>query len=593
VRNHTGTETPIALAAGLLAIVFLGQAWTASLLKSPTSDEPPHIAGGVSYVNTGRIVVNLQHPPLLKEVSGLSLKIGAGVGWPDTEFSRALMQGRSELEWPVGNSIIHEHGADKVLFWARLPFLLLGALGAVVLYLWGRQLAGSLAALGAVLLYVLDPTIVAHSQLVTTDCGLAVLTILFLYALRRYLHRPDVKRLVLCGLALGAALTAKFSAVMLIPIAAVLLLAALRWPPRRDTAGEGGNPDWARTGANRNAPCPCGSGKKFKNCHGSEPARKADRLAWLRPGPRPGIGWALSAGAVMFAVAVVVIEAVYLFPSDPFLYLTGYQRVNADHTPDFLAYLAGRLEPHFLSYYLVAYLFKAPLAAILLAGFGLFRLFRDDAMPVLDRLFLLLPPAVMFAGYSIMTDDLGVRYIIPALPFLHLLGGMGLAALVRSGSSWKRAVAAALGLWLTVAAAGIYPDHLAYFNEMACALDHPAWIGWDGGTRCGPAWLNDSNVDWGQGLKQLKTWLDQNAPGRKVRMAYFGIYPPVGYGIDWEKVEAPELMSPTPGLYVVSAHMVAFVPAFGRQYEGGRGQWLRTTPPKAIVGHSYYIYDIH
>jgi preprotein translocase subunit SecA len=37
-------------------------------------------------------------------------------------------------------------------------------------------------------------------------------------------------------------------------------------PPQQQEAGAGGDPSWANTP--RNAPCPCGSGKRYKNCHG-------------------------------------------------------------------------------------------------------------------------------------------------------------------------------------------------------------------------------------------------------------------------------------------------------------------------------------
>ena len=52
---------------------------------------------------------------------------------------------------------------------------------------------------------------------------------------------------------------------------------------------------------------------------------------------------------------------------------------------------------------------------------------------------------------------MGVRYIIPVLPFGFLLGGVGLAALFRSARRWQRAAGAALCLWLVAAAAGIWP----------------------------------------------------------------------------------------------------------------------------------------
>src|ERR1017187_4871212 len=63
------------LAACALLAVFLLQIFFASLVKSPVADEPGHISAGLSYVETGLFRANLQHPPLIKELSGLVLKL--------------------------------------------------------------------------------------------------------------------------------------------------------------------------------------------------------------------------------------------------------------------------------------------------------------------------------------------------------------------------------------------------------------------------------------------------------------------------------------------------------------------------------------
>jgi hypothetical protein len=141
--------------------------------------------------------------------------------------------------------------------------------------------------------------------------------------------------------------------------------------------------------------------------------------------------------------------------------------------------------------------------------------------------------------------------------------------------------------WVVVAALGVYPDHLPYFNESACLLRDPGAIGLDGGTRCGPLWLDDSNVDWGQSLKQLKTWLDGNAPGREILLLNTFGFPAEVYGIRYHKLEPNDLaVEPRPGLYAVTSHMVARIPAYP-----GASDWLRRMPPLAIAGHSLYIYD--
>lgn len=551
--------------AGALIAAFLLQSFFASRIKSPVYDEPAHIAAGLSYVETGEFTANPQHPPLLKEMSGLSLRL-AGVRWPKSAESRALIQGsKPQLEWPVGNAIIAANGPDKVMFWSRLPFILLAAVMGILLYAWGREMVGAGAALGALFLYALDPTMLAHSYLVTTDAGLAAFTALFLWALWSYVRNPGWKRLLLCGLALGAVLGTKFSAILLLPVGAVLLLAA---------------------------PVPGGSGKKQKKGR----AKRAEPA----PEPAPRRSWqlrrfAVAAGAflAMCLVAAVVIQALYFFSSDPFLYVAGLQRVNADHQKEYLAFMAGQLEHRFLSYFAVAYLLKEPVASILLAALGLIVLLRSKTIAVLKKLFLLLPAAVLFAGYTLAADDAGIRYIVPCLPFAFLAGGVGLEALTRNRSLGGRWVAAVLCAWIVVVAAGIYPDHLSYFNETACLLQDPRQVGLDGGSRCGPLWLDESNVDWGQGLKQLKAWMDQQGKGRTIHFGYHGSFPPEGYGLSHRPLAMPDLAADrAPGLYVFSAHLVARVPALAEKLGSDAGQWLRHTPPTAIVGHSLYVYDI-
>jgi hypothetical protein len=185
-------------------------------------------------------------------------------------------------------------------------------------------------------------------------------------------------------------------------------------------------------------------------------------------------------------------------------------------------------------------------------------------------LWVLPPAAILFTVHSLFADNLGFRYLLPMLPFLYVGGGYALSRL-------PRPAAGLLCLWIAVNCAGIYPDHLSYFNEGACLLRDPARLGFAAGSACGPEWLDDSNVDWGQGAKQLADWLH----GRRVRVAWFGPFPARAYGIQAEDLrELPQ--TPSPGLYAVSAHLVACAPV----------EWLRTMRRGAIVGHAVYVYDV-
>jgi hypothetical protein len=477
------------LPAGVLIAIFLTQGLLASRIKSPVFDETGDIAAGLSYIQTGEVRSNLQHPPLVKELAGVSLYL-AGIRLPESAEVLQKMAGGGERA--VGSELIAAYGPDRVMFWARLPFVLLAAALGGLLWWWGRRLVGETAALAALFLYTFDPTILGHSYLATMDVGLAAFGVLFLYALWKYQQAPGGQRLAFCGVALGLMLCTKFSALFLFPAGAVLLLI------RRQAA----------------------------------------------------------ALVMMGLIATFVIQTVYLSPGGLFLYATGLERVNADHNPDYLVFLGGQFQHHFATYFPAAYLLKEPIAAIALGAIGLFAMRKFK-----DRLFLLLPPAAIFAGHMAFADDLGIRYIIPALPFLYLIGGLGAAWLTGKGIA-GRIAAGALGCWLLVAAFGVAPDHLSYFNEAA------------GGTRNGPSWLDDSNVDWGQGLKQLKEYVKD----RPFKLAYFGSFPPAGYGLNAQPADLTK--APAPGLYVVSAHFVARTPA----------EWLRH--PTAIVGHALYVYEI-
>jgi hypothetical protein len=575
----------LGLAAALI-LIFVVQTFLESRVKSPTSDEPPHIAAGLSYLATHTFRANPQHPPLMKELAALSLLAG-GVRWPRNAETDHLIHGQlrpgEQPEWAIGDELIAVNGPDHVMAWARAPMILVAAMLAMVLFLWGRQTIGSLAALGAVLLCTMDPNIIGHSYLVTTDVGITAFLIVFLFALWNYVLHPGRKPLVLCGLALGGLLCAKFSAVLMLPAIPVLLLAAKVWPPIADRSARA---TAARFRARRNDPCPCGSGKKFKACHGAPGAAKASsvfRQDLFREAVK-----CLYAFLAMSAVAVVVIQAVYLFSSDPLLYIKGIQQVNADHVKDYPIYFAGHIQDRFLSYFAFAWLLKEPLATIILAAIGLVTLIRSKSISRTAKLFLLLPPAVMFLAATFLADEVGVRYIMPAFPFGYLLGGLGLATLLRMPVAWARAAAVILCTWVVVAALGIYPDHLPYFNESACLLRDPAAIGWDGGTRCGTLWLDDSNVDWGQSLKQLKTWLDRNLPGREINLLNTYGFPATVYSIRYHELSPNDLaVDPQPGIYAVTAHMVARIPAYP-----GASDWLRRVPPAGIAGHSIYIYDI-
>jgi hypothetical protein len=137
--------------------------------------------------------------------------------------------------------------------------------------------------------------------------------------------------------------------------------------------------------------------------------------------------------------------------------------------------------------------------------------------------------------------------------------------------------------WNIASAARIFPHYLAYFNELA------------GGPDNGYKWLVDSNLDWGQDWKELKTYMDVHGIAR-IKFAQFSSNDPATYGIDYEPIAPmtgvppvlPARFNPAPGVYVLSASSLQGVPlADINTYD-----YFRHREPTARIGHALFVYEV-
>ncbi len=517
--------------------------------KSATYDEVSHLPAGYSYLTTGLIKINPQHPPLIKEICAFPL-LFLNVKYGLDRKSLESMQLEPTFEWEYGKRFIYGQDADRLVFWGRLPAVLLSLGLATLVMVWAGLLWGGTAGLFAIFLYAFDPTITAHSQLITTDVGLAFFATLFLFILRSHLESPSRKTLVLCGISLGLALGAKFSAVILVPIA-FLLVVLNAWH------GRGGSSKKQREG-------------------------NTTMVSFLSSEHRPRqIIAAMCAFGVIVLLAGAVLWVIYIFPSDPLFYLNGLQAVNRDRVPNYMYYLMGELKPGgWKSYFLIAWLTKTPIPSLLLLAASIVIFACGRRASWLDEAFLVIPAMGFFIAYSLEADNLGVRYLIPCFPFLFIFTAR-IASSLMAAKQTVMAGLAVLLVWYLIEFAAIFPDHLSYFNQFA------------GGYRYATEWLDDSNVDWGQGLVQLRDYL-QKHPDRDFWFCYFGTGDPQYYGIPNQKTHKSIPVSPPPGsMVILSAHWVARGRALLAGDPATRNKnWLANLAPKAIVGHAYYIYEI-
>lgn len=555
MRQH-----PWAFLVGVtLLLLFFAQAVGNLSAQSPVVDEPSHIARAMAYWRVGDLRLQLGHPPLIHALAGLPLLIEPSApnvaelpGWQNP-FDRETLA-RHALWDP-------ERPADRIVFLARWPVLILAMLLGALIFRWAGERRGVRAAVVALFLLTFDPNLLAHSVLVTTDVGVTFFVLLAIYAFDRWVRQRSNQWLTMAGITLGLALAAKFSAVILVPI--VLLIGLI--------------------------------------------------LAWRGPRLR-----GLASLALLLAISAATVWAIYRFevgqpehlsirlPAPKFL--DGLTRVQARDQEGRMAFLFGQMTPRGWWYYFpVAFVVKTPLPTLILLGAailsGLGRLWKQIRRGGLDRqawsTWILIAVPVLYLGVSLGSSlNIGYRHILPVLPFLFILisasappalhPAHSLATQTPDAKSRSGALARVGYLiccaWLIVEAALIYPYHLTYFNEAVGGPDNGSKI------------LADSNVDWGQDVKRLKIWLDANGID-EVYLSLFTGSVPERYGIRALPLPGPyeppdahgfTRFAPAPGVYAISASALQGL----RLDNPDTFDWFRRQTPTARIGHSLFVYRV-
>ena len=157
---------------------------------------------------------------------------------------------------------------------------------------------------------------------------------------------------------------------------------------------------------------------------------------------------------------------------------------------------------------------------------------------------IILPLAFVFCG-SLFKDGLDVS------PRLKVLSGF-------------------LAAYLMISILSYHPHYIAYFNE---------FVGPDNGYK----YLLDSNLDWGQDLKGLSLYMNENSIDN-IKLSYFGTAMPEYYEINYEQLDC----EPTTGMIAISASNLQGLPPSIRNCF----VWLRAHEPIHKIGYSIFIYNI-
>ena len=144
------------IVAAILVIMFAVSV-TVSIGDSAVMDEVAHIPSGYTYVKFHDYRLNPEHPPLLKDMAGIPLQF-LNVNFPTNE---KYWTTEPNGQWNAGWRFIYLPGNDteKILFWSRLPIILIWLLLGFMIFKWAKEIFGTKTGLLALALYAFDPNI--------------------------------------------------------------------------------------------------------------------------------------------------------------------------------------------------------------------------------------------------------------------------------------------------------------------------------------------------------------------------------------------------------------------------------------------------
>ena len=499
---------PIVLLTLILAASFATMA-TVSLQESAIMDELAHIPAGYGYVKFLDYRLNPEHPPLVKITSAIPL-VFLNLNFPT---DRTAWQDDINGQWAVGTQFLYESGndADKIIQWARVGPMILTLILIAFAYFWSRELLGPKWAFLPTIFTAFSPTILAHGHYVTTDIGAALGVIVALYFFVRFLKQQNRRNLIFAGLAFGFAQLLKFSAVLLVPY--FLILAVIVWGiSSRRSLQELWRilrsvilvfliglfliyPLYFITTINYSIEKQASDTASILHSFANGPPAPGEICAPMRCVAEFNVWMAnkpLLRPIAQYMLGVLMVT----------------QRSAGGNTAYFLGEVSASGSPF---YFPAVYLMKEPLPILALAAltllYGLYRAgraikkrlfnFADYSLARLPELSMLLF-IIIYGVYSITSPlNIGVRHLLPIMPLAYILTAVGLKSFVQAGNQkLKLGLISMLVLWFLVSVGRAYPHYLSYFNEA---------IGTDNGWR----YVTDSNYDWGQDLKRLKKWVEE------------------------------------------------------------------------------------
>ncbi|MFA5355180.1 MAG: glycosyltransferase family 39 protein [Candidatus Paceibacterota bacterium] len=575
------------LFAGLLIITMFAGAFFSMTEDSLTYDELAHIPAGYSYLTQQDYRVNPEHPPLLKGIAALPL-LFLNLNFPLED--QTWIQDSAPAWWvqfDLGTKFLYGSGNSptEIIFWSRIPMILLTLLLGLFVFKWARKLAGNEAALAVLAIFCFSPTILANGRLVTTDVGAAFGAVLATYFWLKFLPSPKAKNIILAALGFGIALLCKFSLVLLVPFFAIITIV------------------YALLFSNN---------QKMKNLLSY--ALKAILIGVLAMvfvvGPiyqlvlqnyppeqqkRDTVSDLGQGGMQILKNADIwMADKPLLRPFSQFFrgILMAGQRTIFGNT----VYFLGEVSTSAWWYYFpTIFLLKESLPFLLICltaligsillmrrGFSLKQWVKNNFTLFSFIVFI----AIYWLAAVLGNLNIGIRHLLPTFPFIFILAVLGLKTIIdRSRGKIRKillSLSAILFLWHIGSSVSAFPHYISYYNELV-------------GSDTGYKYAVDSNYDWGQDFYRLLVFVEKNNI-EKINLDYFGGENPEYWLKDkYVRLKPKEITEPPKGWVAVSVNELQRgiadpVPGFNQ--ETGYYNWLKDKEPVAKMGYSIFVYYI-
>ena len=521
-------------------IVFPRSAMIASA-HSESIDDEYHLVRGVRFMLGNLKNSPLNDPTLGQTIMALPLWLSGAHPYGDGA--------RSPTKYGL---ILHKQSVSPEVLQMSVAMLKAALFVPFVAFCfaWMRRLYNTRAAWAAAVILLIEPTITAH----LVPAGLDVLgfeaIVLGCWTWWRYFARPTWMSLTVAAATSGAAMLIKHTAIIMPAVA--LIYAILFCVCRR---GEGQSiAGWIRT-------------------------------RWLHAVAAAVVAFAsltfFSGGFVKVrppdSVKTGTLAAkIYDIPWPAGRYVrslkTAMHHGEVGHSSWFMG---QRNDKGTWTYYPVVATYKVPIALLAFIAVGALSLIV--VRPRFEEWALVVPMVLLAGLITTGGINIGFRHAIPVLGLLVLLSTRALLI----DRKWMIALVTALLAITTVDVTRWAPNYMSYLNWPRTRV----WMQ-----------INDSNLDWGQGLKQIRQWIDTNNRrkiyrDRPIYVRAFGLdySPAIAHYIGDRAIRVPRNGPvPTSGILIISPVYVV-----GLFDKDGLYDFLRDKDPLERIGDgSNLVFDL-